>query len=208
MRGENLKQEIQERYFVETPDQATALLNPLRAEILAKLKEPSSAAEVARMIKEPSQKVNYHVKNLEKVGLVKRVGTRNVRNLVEILYQSIAKTFVLSESLGWEPETVKKIKDQGSLKHLITTSERIKRDAFNLLELSDQKEVIPSATLDMTVKLENEVLRKEFVQEYVTLMKTLVNKYQTSQSHASERETYSVVVAIYPQTMEGEGQDE
>lgn len=201
-----MKQEIRETYLVESPDQATALLNPLRAEILSKMKEPASSAEVARMIKETSQKVNYHVKALEKVGLVNRVGTRNVRNLVELLYQAISKTFVLSESLGWEPEAVQKMKDQGSLKHLITTSERIKRDAFYLLERSDQSEMIPSATLDMTVQLENEELRKEFVQEYMTMMKTLVDKYQ--RSHVSAGNTYNVVVAIYPQTMEGEGQDE
>jgi DNA-binding transcriptional ArsR family regulator len=206
LRGENLKQEIRETYLVESPDQATALLNPLRAEILSKMKEPASSAQIARLIKESSQKVNYHVKALEKVGLVKRVGTRSVRNLVEVLYQSIAKTFVLSESLGWEPETVQKIKDQGSLKHLITTSERIKRDAFYLMERSDQDETIPSATLDMTVQLENKELRKEFVQEYVSMVKGLVERYQSPQ--ASGNDTYNVIVAIYPQTREGEGRDE
>jgi DNA-binding transcriptional ArsR family regulator len=206
LRGEKLQQEIRETYLVESPDQATALLNPLRAEILSKMKEPASSAEIARLIRESSQKVNYHVKALEKVGLVKRVGTRNVRNLVEVLYQSIAKTFVLSESLGWEPETIQKIKDQGSLKHLITTSERIKRDAFYLLERSDKNETIPSATLDMTVQLENEELRKEFIQEYVSMMKALVEKYQSPQ--ASESDTYNVIMAIYPQTREGEDQSE
>jgi DNA-binding transcriptional ArsR family regulator len=206
LRGEKLKQEIRETYLVESPDQATALLNPLRAEILSKMKEPASSAEIARLIKESSQKVNYHVKALEKVGLVKRVGTRNVRNLVEVLYQSIAKTFVLSESLGWEPETIQKIKDQGSLKHLITTSERIKRDAFYLMERSDQDETIPSATLDMTVQLENEESRKAFVQEYVSMVKGLVERYQSPQ--APEKDTYNVIVAIYPQAREGEGRDE
>jgi DNA-binding transcriptional ArsR family regulator len=197
-----LKQKIRETYLVESPDQATALLNPLRAEILSKMKEPTSSAEVARMIKETPQKVNYHVKALEKVGLVKRVGTRNVRNLVEVLYQSIAKTFVLSESLGWKPDTIQRMKDQGSLRHLITTSERIKRDAFYLMEQSDQDEVIPSATLDMGVHLENEEKRNAFVQEYVSMVKNLVEKYQAP--HVSKYDTYNVVLAVYPQTNEGE----
>lgn len=35
-----------ETYVVESPEQAMALLNPLRAEILSRLAEPASAAEV------------------------------------------------------------------------------------------------------------------------------------------------------------------
>ncbi|MCK9906034.1 helix-turn-helix domain-containing protein, partial [Frankia sp. Cpl3] len=148
---------------MEAPEQAMVLLNPLRAEIVNKLTEPGSAAEVARMINETPQRINYHLKALEKVGLVRRVGTRQVRNLVEVLYQAIARTFVLSESLNWNPETVKKMKDQGSLSHLITTSERIKRDALLLMERSDESTDVPSATLETAVRLKNQEERQAFV---------------------------------------------
>jgi DNA-binding transcriptional ArsR family regulator len=129
-----LKQPIQETYLVELPEQASALINPLRAEILAQLKQPSSATEVAKKLKETPQRINYHLKTLEKVGLVSRVGTRQVRNLVEVLYQSIARTFLLAESLSIGKETIQKMKDQGSLLHLIHASERMKKDALHLME--------------------------------------------------------------------------
>ena len=125
------------------------MLNPIRGEIIAQLLEPGSAAEVARTLGETAQRINYHLKALEKAGLVQRVGTRQVRNLVEVLYRAIAKTFVLAESLSMKPETLQRLKDQSSLAHLVTTSERIRRDAMLLMEQSDVGEVIPSATLQL-----------------------------------------------------------
>ncbi|SHF25745.1 Helix-turn-helix domain-containing protein [Seinonella peptonophila] len=191
-----MNQKIQETYRIESPEQATALINPLRVEILTLLKQPRSAAEVARQLREPPQRINYHLKSLEKVGLVMQVGTRQVRNLVEILYQSIARSFLLSESLTWGQETLQKIKDQGALAHLIHTSERIKRDAISLMEHSDQAEQIPSATLQLQVKLSGEEQRQAFVHEYIEMMKELVKRYQVSHQNS---EDYQVILAVYPQ---------
>lgn len=184
-----------ETYVVESPEQAMALLNPLRAEILSRLSEPASAAEVARGINEIPQRVNYHLKALEKVGLVRRVGSRQVRNLVEVLYLAVARTFILSEALNWSGDTVQRIKDQGSLSHLINTAERIKRDALQLLERSDHDEQIPSATLDASITLASAEQRSAFVEEYVQLVNQLVEKYQTD---AAGQEKYQVILAVYP----------
>lgn len=195
-----MQHDIAETYLVETPEQATALLNPLRGEILANLLQPASAAEVARKINETPQRVNYHLKALERVGLARRVGTRQVRNLVEVLYQALARTFVLSESLGWSQETVQRMKDQGSLSHLITMSERIKKDALLLMERSDQDEAIPSATLDTSVQLDSEETRNAFIQEYVSAVKQLVAKYQSDEA---PEEAYNVILAVYPKANQG-----
>lgn len=189
-----------ETYVVEQPEQAMVLLNPLRAELLGKLAEPASAAEVARSMKETAQRINYHLKALEKVGLVRRVGTRQVRNLVEVLYQAIAKTFILAESLGWKDEMVQRLKDQGSLSHLVTTSERMKRDALLLLERSDGDGEIPSATLQTSVALASQEQRQAFVQEYVQLVQALVKKYNAS---GEGEQLFQVMLAVYPQVEAG-----
>jgi DNA-binding transcriptional ArsR family regulator len=190
-----MKQAIQETYLVELPEQASALINPLRGEILAQLKQPGSATEVAKKLNETPQRINYHLKTLQKVGLVTKVGSRQVRNLVEVLYQSIAKTFLLAETLSISKETIQKIKDQGSLLHLIHTSERIKKDALLLMEQSDENEVIPSASLQMQVNLENETTREQFVEDYVSLVKDLVKKYQSNKQQAHP---YQVILSVYP----------
>jgi len=191
--------DIQDSYYVESPEQATLLLHPLRGEIIAQLMEPASAAEIARQIGETAQRINYHLKALEKAGLVHKVGTRQVRNLVEVLYRSIARTFVLAESLSMKPETLQKLKDQSSLAHLITTSERIKRDAMLLMEQSDSDEIIPSASLQFQVKLATEQERQAFVDEYTTMVQQLVNRYASRPDHDFP---YQVLLAVYPKPKE------
>ncbi|OCT14730.1 ArsR family transcriptional regulator [Paenibacillus pectinilyticus] len=194
------EKEIQDSYYIESPEQATVLLNPLRSEIIAQLLEPGSAAEVARTLGETAQRINYHLKALEKAGLVTRVGTRQVRNLVEVLYRSIAKTFVLAESLSMKPETLQKLKDQSSLAHLVTTSERIRRDAMLLMEQSDVGEVIPSATLQLQVHLCTEQQRQLFIEEYAAMVQQLVERY--SGSLDKNQDTYHVLLAVYPKPKE------
>lgn len=182
-------------------------MNPLRAEIAAMLKEPASAAEIARSIGEPPQRINYHLKALEKAGLVRKVGTRQVRNLVEVLYQAVARTFVLSESLGLHPDAVRRIKDQSSLMHLFTTSERLKQDALLLMERSEANEEIPSASLHTRVYLSGEEERNRFVREYIDAVKRLAEKYQVAQPNKQgEGAAYQVVLAVYPEPARKEGE--
>lgn len=196
-----MKHSIQETYLIELPEQASALINPLRAEILAQLKQPGSATEVAKKLKETPQRINYHLKTLQKVGLVTKVGTRQVRNLVEVLYQSIARTFFLAETLSISKETIQKIKDQGSLLHLIHTSERMRKDALLLMEQSDQNEVIPSASLQMQVNLTDESVREQFVEDYVALVKSLIKRYQQNNGN---QHAYQVILSVYPDVSQGE----
>ncbi len=201
--GEVLEHKFLERHIVESPEQATALMNPLRAEILSNLRKPASASEVARNINESPQRINYHLKMLEKVGLVRKIGNRQVRNLVEVLYQGIAQTYVLAESLAWSPDTIQKIKDQSSLAHLIHTSDQIKKDALLLMERSDENEEIPSASLSMKVQLRDQQTREKFVQEYVDMVKELLQKYQATQQQV-DGDPYQVVLAVYPEANQEE----
>ncbi|PYI53944.1 winged helix-turn-helix domain-containing protein [Paenibacillus flagellatus] len=193
-------QEPAETYVVTDPEQAVVLLNPLRAAILSHMREPVSAAEVGRAMGETPQRINYHLKALDKAGLVRRTGTRQVRNLVEVLYQAIAKTFVLSDTLGFEPETVRRMKEDGSLSHLVQTSDKLKRDALRLLERSEAGETVHSASLAATVKLAGERERQSFVQEYMEAVRLLTEKYGGAKSGDEERPaSYQLLVAVYPQ---------
>ncbi|WP_409342593.1 ArsR/SmtB family transcription factor [Paenibacillus sp. MBLB4367] len=194
--------EIAETYVVQSPAQAMALLNPLRAELLALMAEPASAAEIARGMGETAQRINYHLKALEKVGLARRVGTRQVRNLVEVLYQAAARTFVIADSLGFQPQAAQQMRDQGSLAHLITLSDRMKADALTLMEQSDREEKVPSASLASTVRLADERQREAFMNEYVALVEQLVRKYETTA--ADNASAYRLLAAVYPDPLKEE----
>lgn len=200
-----MQQSILESCLIQSPEQAVALLNPLRADIVSRLVEPASAAELARMLHEPPQRMNYHLKALEKTGLIRKVGTRQVRNLVEVLYQAIAKTFVLAESLSLSEETIERLKEHGSLAQLITTAEQMKKDAVALMEHSDKGTEIPSATLQLHIPLKDHEAREAFIAEYVETMKRLVGKYaKAADDNGGSAALYQVMLAVYPKAAEGE----
>jgi DNA-binding transcriptional ArsR family regulator len=73
-----------------------ALAHPLRVRILEQLREPASAAEVARRLNESRQNLNYHVKELARGGLVRRTGRRRAGGFTETLYQANANSLVVT----------------------------------------------------------------------------------------------------------------
>jgi DNA-binding transcriptional ArsR family regulator len=193
--------EIKESYRVERPEQALALLNPLRAEILRLHAEPASAAETARRLREPPQKINYHLKALEKVGLVRRAGERHVRNLVEVLYVAVARTFIIPDEFGWSEETLQRMKMQGALRQVLNLAERIRGDAACLMEAADAEGEVPSAALEAVVHLPDAASREAFLRDYAEAVRRLAERY-SGDRHAGG---YRIMTAIYPILEEGDG---
>ncbi|SFS97338.1 winged helix-turn-helix domain-containing protein [Marininema halotolerans] len=193
-------QPLQETYRITSTEQAAALLHPLRGEILAHLTQPASATEVARQIGETPQRVNYHLKTLEKVGLVHRTGSRHVKNLVEGLYQGAARTYLLADTLGLSPKDLQRFEQETSLSHLIQTSERIKEAAMRLMDHTDTDEEIPSATLTTQIRLQDESERRAFLDEYVQLLQHLATKYSAKEGEKGA--PYRMVMAVYPEAQD------
>ena len=68
-------------------DVSRARLSPLRRRVLAELREPASAAALAARLGESRQSVNYHVRELERAGLVELVEERRRRGSPERVVQ-------------------------------------------------------------------------------------------------------------------------
>jgi len=78
---------------------AAALLHPLRLRILDALREPDSAAGLARRLHLPRQKVNYHVRELARARFLERAGNRRRRNMIERRFRATAQGYILSPDL-------------------------------------------------------------------------------------------------------------
>ncbi len=64
-------------------------------------REPICAAELARRLALPRQRVNYHVRELERAGFLRPAGRQRKRNWIEQRYVATARSYVLSpEILG------------------------------------------------------------------------------------------------------------
>jgi len=89
-------------HVVDDPDALQALAHPLRVRVLDALREPGSAAAAARVVGQSRQNVNYHLKELERAGLVHRVGERRNGNFIEALFQAVAPTIIVSPKIAIE----------------------------------------------------------------------------------------------------------
>jgi DNA-binding transcriptional ArsR family regulator len=81
---------------IEDPAAAEASLDPMRARLLAELSEPASATMLAARVGLARQKVNYHLKALERHGLVELVEERRKGNVNERLMRATAASYVIS----------------------------------------------------------------------------------------------------------------
>lgn len=180
---------------IDDPEALQALSHPLRVRILDALREPDSAAGVARRLGEARQKVNYHLKELERRGLVVTTGERRRGNFVESLYQAVARTLVVLPRAAWgDPRRLAALVDQASLENLVTLGERLARDAAVLSDRAAfDAEEIASAAVEAEVHLAGEADRAAFLNEYLAAVGPLLRKYGTRAGAA-----YRVALAVYP----------
>jgi len=69
-------------------------LSPVRRRILEELREPGSASTLATRLGHPRQRLNYHLRELEKAGLLELVEERRRRGCVERVVRATARAVV------------------------------------------------------------------------------------------------------------------
>jgi DNA-binding transcriptional ArsR family regulator len=88
---------------IEDPAAAEASLDPIRARLLAELAEPASASTLAARVGLPRQKVNYHLRALERHGLVELVEERKKGNMTERVLRATAASYLISPAARSAP---------------------------------------------------------------------------------------------------------
>ncbi|HEY5626216.1 MAG TPA: helix-turn-helix domain-containing protein [Dehalococcoidia bacterium] len=185
---------------LEGPEALQVLGNPLRVQILEALREPSSAAAVARQIGQPRQKVNYHLKELEGAGLIRHVRERRVGNFVESLFQAVARSFLVSSEVAWsDPRRLEALTRQHSLQTLFVLGERLQRDAAVLVDRAAfGGEEIASASVTAEVGFADEAEREAFLDDYLKATTELLDRYGKKGG-----DQYRVILAAYPKAEGG-----
>src|SRR3954451_13177479 len=87
---------MQDLAVIEDPAAAGVSLDPIRAGLLSALAEPGSATTLAAQVGLTRQKVNYHLRALERHGLVELVEERRKGNCTERVMQATAMAYVIS----------------------------------------------------------------------------------------------------------------
>lgn len=89
-----------ESYEIENIEQLRAIADMLRVHIIdLLLKQPMTVTQLGDELGEAPAKIHYHVRELEKVGLVRLVETREKGGILEKYYQPIAREISVEKSL-------------------------------------------------------------------------------------------------------------
>src|ERR687891_2886712 len=111
---------------IDDPAAAEASLDPVRARLLAELAEPASATMLAARLGLPRQKVNYHLRALERHGLVELVEERRKGNMTERLMRATAASYVISPlALSAVQPDPDRFRDQLSARWLLALGARL-----------------------------------------------------------------------------------
>ena len=89
-----------EVYYLESVEQLRAIAGELRERILEPLTRNSmTVTQLGELLGEAPAKIHYHVRELERVGLVKLVETREKGGILEKYYRAVADSFLVPANL-------------------------------------------------------------------------------------------------------------
>jgi DNA-binding transcriptional ArsR family regulator len=90
---------------VRSGERLRGALSPLRRRLLAELREPASAAALATRLGESRQRLSYHVRELEKAGLVELVELRPRRGCTERVVRATARAVMVDPDASGDLRT-------------------------------------------------------------------------------------------------------
>jgi DNA-binding transcriptional ArsR family regulator len=183
---------------IADPGAAEVSLDPVRARLLAELAEPGSATTLAERVGLSRQKVNYHLRALERHGLVELVEERRRGNFTERVMQATAASYVISPAaLPAVAPDPRRSPDQLSARWLLAVAGRLVRDVGELIGAAAQaRKRIATFAIDGEVRFSSAADRAAFAEELAGAVATLVAKYHDES--APRGRDHRLVVAIHP----------
>ncbi|MFF3753275.1 ArsR/SmtB family transcription factor [Streptomyces sp. NPDC002018] len=184
---------------IEDAAAAAVSLDPMRARLLAELTAgPASATMLAGRVGLPRQKVNYHLKTLERHGLVELAGERRKGNVTERLMRATAASYVISPiALAAVQPDPGRFRDQLSARWLLSVAARLVRDVGTLITgAAKARKGLATYALDGEVRFGSAADRAAFVEELTRGVGALIAKYHDE--HAESGRDHRIVVALHP----------
>ena len=174
-------------------------MDPRRQELLHLLKEPASAADLARRMDLPRQKVNYHVRKLASAGYLKKAGRRRKRNLLEQRWQATADAYFLTpsvlSSLAPDPSA---IADRGSAEYLLALSSRLQSEVSESMEDAQAQGLrLPTLSISADLGFESPQQRAAFTEALQSAIAAVVAEYAGSPTKTGNR-PYRMMVGCHP----------
>jgi len=183
---------------IEDPAAAAVALEPGRGEMLAALTEPHSSATLAQRLGKPRQKVNYHLRALEKHGLVREVETRKWGGITERRVRATARSYLVSPTalgpLGADPE---RTGDRLSASYLLALAARVVREVGGLVRrAATSGKRLATLSIDTEIAFRSAEDRAAFSRELVDTITALAARYHAPDADGAR--PHRLVVVAHP----------
>lgn len=198
---------------IDDPASASVALDPVRSRLLSELRAPEgvSAATLAGRMGLPRQKVNYHLRTLEKHGLVRVAGRKRWGGLTERRLVATASSYVVSPcALGpiappADPPRAEGV-DRLSASYLVALAARVVREVGQLLRRSEElNKRLATLSIDTEVRFRSAADRAAFSQELSAAVASLVARYHDDSAPGGRR--HRVIVGAYPTPIDPKHKD-
>ena len=183
--------------MVDQPEHVRAALSGPRRQLLEMLRMPASATELAGRLGLSRQRVNYHLRALESIGLVELVEERRRRGCTERMLRARADRLVVDPSVldpSRDDETGATAQDRFAAEHLVGVASATVRDVARM-----QGEAQREGTRLLTFTIESELSFAEpadleqFCERLTELVRQTAERF-----HSPGGRRYRVVAAGHP----------
>ncbi len=183
---------------IENAAAAETALDPIRARILAELAQPRSATMLGLRFGLPRQKVNYHLKALERHGLVELVEERRKGNVNERMLRATAASYVISPlALAAVQPDPARAPDRLSARWLLAVAARLVQDVGALITgATHANRRLATFALDGEVRFATAADRAAFAEELTQAVTALVAKYHDATAEGGRE--HRIIVAVHP----------
>jgi DNA-binding transcriptional ArsR family regulator len=183
---------------IDDPTAAEISLDPIRARLLAELSEPGSASSLAARVGLPRQKINYHLRALERHGLLELVEERRKGNCIERVLQATAAAYVISPTafatIAPDPD---RSPDQLSARWLLALSARLVSEVGQLIvRAAAARQKLATFAIDTEIRFASARDRAAFAAELSDAVEGLVAKYHDGAAETGRK--HRLVVGLHP----------
>lgn len=180
------------------PAAARVVLDPLRSRIVGELREPGSAASVARTLELPRQRVAYHVRQLEEAGVLEHVEDRRRGNCTERIVRATARSYLVAPAaLGDLAVAPGGAVDRFSSVHLVAQAMHTVEEVSRLRDAADRAgKRLATLSLVSDVRVPTPAAQHAFATELAEAVARVVARHHVPDAPGGR--SYRVHLGVHP----------
>jgi hypothetical protein len=186
---------MEEKKVLTTLDEVKAISDPYKYRILMSfynIKEPATVKQIADSLKEVPAKVYYHVKKMEKLGILKLIYTKEIKGIIAKYYEPTAATFDIkctNEAMSAN-KNLMLAESQRLLGEIYDTS---KNSFFDQLIRSSEQGERTGGTLSLS----DLYLTAEEAEEFANYFENFINRYESKDRLENNLNKYHCFISFF-----------